>query len=441
MLELFESFIMGTTAEEEAKKKLEIMGNYSFYVEPSIVGFQGYHTSTVVISVFQDPSKKKALEFDVKWSKILNNEPFDMENYTEKHYHFTPSDIDLKIRATITTKDPKYPGACYLYVGPIELDNTLNPELEGMVLNLKGSFKVQIIARNGNALRPNQSVVRIDKPYLTINFDPILEEQSLGNSDVAAYLPVEINFETDIHLKVRIDNYSTTVVTIAHKDDSGRELKLAIQFPTREQRDVFYIFLRLLRSIKTVFLERLLGEYDIVVNAPWSFLHLDLDDEEDDPEGKLSFFEILKTDTIREHLRSILRMKYELSHDNLMLTDSLVVLEADLIECTKQFRSLLADGKAGTKSLAKYEKSRQALGELSLSILDDLKKGDRLGKASPGKKEEDSLSKEELEDKLKATKEMNSKLKKEIESLKLMATQEPKGESPNLMVDYFESEI
>jgi hypothetical protein len=417
MLDLFESLILGPAALDSSEEKLEVVGNFNFYVEPSISGFQGYHTSTVVVTVFEDASKKKPLDFAVKWSKILSNEPYEMENYQEKHYHFTPSDIDLKVRAAISCSDPKYPGVAYLYLGPIELDKSLCPELEGMILNMKGSFKMQILARNGVALRPNTSVIRIDKPYLSINFDPVLEETALGQSDVAAYLPVEINFETDHQMKVRIDYYSTTCVLMSYKDEAERDQKLAIYFDTRDQRDVFYIFLRLLRSIKTNFLERLMNEYDIIINSPWSFLHLDLDEEEDDPEGKLSFLEILKADTIRERLREMLRMKQELSYDNQALTDSLVVMEADLIESSKRFKELLNETRSGKtiRNLAKYEKSRSALGELSLSIIGDLKRAD---KSTRLQKEEQGPTKEELEAQIKKTKDSNVRMRKEMETIK-----------------------
>lgn len=442
MLELFESLILGTSPEDAANKKMEIMGNFSFYVEPSIVGFQGFHTSTVVVTVYEDPSKRKPLQFTVKWSKILNSEPYEMENYQERHYHFTPSDIDLKVRAAITCQDPKFPGVAYLYIGPIQMDTTLCPELEGMVMNTKGSFRVQVLARDNVPLRPNHSVVRIDKPYLTINFDPVLEECALGSSDVAAYLPLEINFESEHHLKVRIDNYSTTVVIIVYKEEGRKDHRLALQFDSREQRDAFYIFLRLLRSIKTSFLDRLFAEYDILINAPWSFLHLDLDFDEDDPEDKLSFYQILRTDNIREHLRDLLRMKIELSHENLTLTDSLVVLEADLSECVKQFRELLAEGRSGkpVRNLNKYEKSRSALGELSMSILDDIKKGDK-SSLSPKKKEEKLPTKEELEEEIKKVKEVNAKIKKEIESLKQGGSAQEPSESSFLKVGASDKEI
>ena len=416
MLDLLSSLLLGTSAQETAKPKLEITGNYNFYVEPSIVGFEAYHSSTLVITVYENLTKKKQLDFVVKWSKILNNEPYDMENYQETHYHLTPSDIDLKIRAAISCKDPQYSGVAYLYLGPIELDKTVSPELEGLVINLKGSFKVQIMSQNNIALRPNESVIRIDKPYLTVNFDPsILGSVTYNKSDTEPFLPIEINFEADQELKIRIDNYSTTVVVFAYKEES-KDGRLVIQFETREQRDVFYIFVRLMRSIKKGFMDRLISEYDILVHAPWSFLNLKLGEEQDDPEGQLSFFEILYFDSTREHLRDLLRMRRELSQESLVLTDSLVVMETDLLECTKQFRELLNESKSGkpVRNLAKYEKSRSVLGELSFSILGGIKKGE----GSPRKREEEVVTKEDLEKELKQYKEANSKLKKGIEALK-----------------------
>ena len=50
MFELFESLLLGGGDRKEDKfDKIDIIGNYSFYVEPCIQGFIGLHSSTVVI--------------------------------------------------------------------------------------------------------------------------------------------------------------------------------------------------------------------------------------------------------------------------------------------------------------------------------------------------------------------------------------------------------
>lgn len=415
MIELFESLLLGENLDEKKANRVELVGNYGFYIEPSIVGFQGVHTSTVVLAVYADPSKKMPLEFSIKWSKILNNEPYEMEKYHEKHYHFTPSDIDLKVRAAITCHDPKYPGVGYLYVGPIEIDRSLLPEIEGLVLNLKGSFKIRALARDKHDLKPNNSLIRIDKPYLIINFDPDLEEMVLNNSELPAFLPIEINFETDHSIKVRVDNYSTTNVVITFKDEQG-ENRLVVQFDSRERRDTFYIFLRLLRSIKTTFLDRLVSEYDTLLSSAWSPMQTEMDEDEDEPEGELGLYEILRHDSIREHLRSMLRVKQELSMENVALTDSLQVMEDDLNSSAKQFSSLIEDVKnKKVRSLARYEKSVSALGEMSFSILGDIKKGAKKGGDQPAKTQ---ISTKEITEEIKKIKETNVLLRKDLENLK-----------------------
>lgn len=415
MFELFETLLLGEAIKEEKNSKLELMGNYGFYVEPSIIGFQGYHTSTVVLTVYEDHSKSNPLEFDVKWSKILKNEPFDMENYIEKHYHITPSDIDLKIRAAISCKDAKYPGVAYLYVGPIDLDKSLLPELEGMMLNQRSSFKVRVVAKGNKTLKYNDSVVRIDKPYLTVTFDPTLEDMALTNSEATAFLPVEINFEADSSIKVRTDNYSTTNVILSYRDDAGVDNRLVIQFDSRDRRDIFYILLRLLRSIKTTFLDKLFSEYDSLIEAPWGLIHHEMGDEEDDPEAEFGFYEVARHDSIREHLRTLLRVKHDLSMENMALSDSLSVMEDDLNHSAKQFRALLDEGRTGKpKNLARYDKSRSALGELSFSILDDIKKGNKKGTREPANPD---ISKNAAEE-LKKLKETNMLLKRELEAMK-----------------------
>lgn len=433
MLELFES-LLGDATGDQTKSKLELVGNYSFYVEPSIIGFQGYHSSTVVLTVFEDHSKKRPLEFSVKWSRIMNNETYEMENYREKHYHLTPSDIDLKVRAVITCESPKFPGAAYLYIGPVEIDRSLIPELEGMTMNAKGSFKTRIVARNNNPLKPNDSVIRIDRPYITINFDPNLEEEGLTEAEIAEFLPIEINFEMDRSFKVRCDTFSPTNVVIVHKNEIGRENRLVAQFETREKRDIFYIFLRLLRSLKSSFLEKLYNDYDLFCHAEWSPLIKELDDDEDDPEGEFSFYEMFLHDALREQLRKLLKGKFDLSLENLALADSLLVIENDLDYCSRQFRSLLEDGKnKSSKNLSKYEKSKSTLGETSFSVLEGVKKGGNKREATQqsNKTEIDSLERE-----LKMQKEENLNIRKEIEALKQQPALEqtpPKNEDHRLV--------
>lgn len=134
MLEFFESLILGKEPKNKHDDLIDIVGNFNFYVQPAIQGFIGLHSSTLVIQVYEDVSKRKPLEFSVKWSKILKNETYDMEGYTEKHYHLTPSDIDLKVRAAVSCNTPGYPGVAYIYYGRIELDPTLVAEIEGMSL-------------------------------------------------------------------------------------------------------------------------------------------------------------------------------------------------------------------------------------------------------------------------------------------------------------------
>lgn len=426
MIELFESLLLGENLDEQKANRVELVGNYGFYIEPSIVGFQGVHTSTVVLAVYADPSKKKPLEFSVKWSKILNNEPYEMEKYHEKHYHFTPSDIDLKIRAAITCHDPKYPGVGYLYVGPIEIDRSLLPEIEGLVLNLKGSFKIRALARDKHNLKPNNSLIRIDKPYLIINFDPDLEDMVLNNSELPAFLPIEINFETDHSIKVRVDNYSTTNVVISFKDEQG-ENRLVVQFDSRERRDTFYICLRLLRSIKTTFLDRLVSEYDTLLTAAWSPVQTEVSDDEDEPVGELGLYEILRHDSIREHLRSMLRVKQELSMENLALTDSLQVMEDDLNSSAKQFSSLIEDVKnKKVRSLVRYKKSVSALGEMSFSILGDIKKGIKKG---GDQHVQPQISTKEMTEEIKKIKEANVLLRKDLENLKQNKATSSQGNS------------
>lgn len=391
------------------------MGNFYFYVEPTFIGAEGYHTSTVILSVYDSSKKDVQLDFTVKWGKVMGEKAYILENYTERHYHFTPSDIDLTIRATISVDDPKYPGVAYLYLGKIEMDRSIVPEIEGMALNMKGSFKARILAQNGLPFHPNDSLLIVDRPYFTIMFDKILEGKYTVNGQ-PSFVPIVFNFETTTSIKVRMDNHSTTTISITYKEEDQSETKLTVQFDTRQARDTFYIFLRLLRSIKGSFLDKMNTNYEKLIDMPWCLINQELSEEEDDPEDDYGYYQVFQNDNLREHLRGMVRVQHDLSMENLSLGDCLGILEEDLDNCTKQFRSLLDEGRKGgrPKNLAKYEKSRSALGELSLSILEDVKKG--------GKKKAENFTSPEmianLEEEIKNYKESSNRIRKEIEEIR-----------------------
>lgn len=415
MFGFFDSYIIGENILQHNKNpKLNVIGNFDYFVEPSFLGCEGYHSSTVILSVYDSKKKKEELEFKVKWAKVIGDKAYILDDYAERHYHFTPSDIDLVIRASITVENPKYSGVAYLYFGKIDLDISIAPEIQGMCLNMKGTFRTKILAQNGKPFSPNDSLLIVDRPYFTIKFDRMLEGKYTVNGE-PSFVPIVFNFETTTGIKVRIDNTSTTVVNIIYKEEDQSDTKLVIQFDTRQARDTFYIFLRLLRSIKGSYLDKLNADYERLINLHWCVLNQELDEEEDDPVDDYGYYEIFRQDNIREHLRMMVRIQHDLSLENLSLGDCLGILEEDLDNCTKQFRSLLEEGKKGRpKNLSKYEKSRSVLGELSLSILEDVKGGKK-------KRSETNYTSPEmietLENEIKAYKESSTKIRQEIEDL------------------------
>ena len=370
MFELFESLLLGGGDRKEDKfDKIDIVGNYNFYVEPCIKGFIGLHSSTIVIQVYEDSTKAKPLAFEVKWSKIFNNETYEMEGYSEKHYNITPSDIDLKIRAAVTCTSAYYPGVAYVYLGPIELDPTFKPELEGMIVNQIGNFKARVLSINTQSLPTNVCQIRVAKPTLTLNFDSSLEEvpELKALSDKGAFLPLEINFEEDSAIKVRTDSHSITDVVLTCKSDAGIETKYGLRFASRVQRDTFYIFLRLFRSIKSSFIEKLLGQYDVLLIANWSVLNLELEEEEDDPMNEPGYYLLLKHEGVRQLLRRQLRISRDMNQENLLRLDNLDSFQHKLDVAVAEFRNLVAQAKGASKTQLKQ------LEESGKSFLEDLK--------------------------------------------------------------------
>jgi hypothetical protein len=418
MIGLLESLILGN--EEEEDKRIDLVGNYKFYVEVKIQGFTAVHTSTILLACYEDESKVKSLDFNVKWSKIHKAETFDLVDYSERHYHITPSDIGLKVRAAITTNDTRFPGAAYLYVGPVELDLAVRPEIEADLLNNGCEFPVRVLAVDNTEMPPNRSRLSVERPFLKIRFDPELEERrELAEFVEAGGLKnLDINFEGDSTVKLRVDNYSTTNIGCAFLDEQGHEHKVKLKFDSRMQRDSFYIFQRLLKSIKMTFVQKLINEFDILLVAEWSVIHIVREEEEDEPENEPGYNQLLGFDLCRELLRTMVRLNRDLNMENCDLIDSVVLLEEEFNMAITQFKELIRATKTGDQQLVrKLEKSSRSLLNETSVILEDIKKG-KIRKNANDVSTLDLNERAHLEKQLDKYKKRNAEIKAQLEAEK-----------------------
>ena len=123
MFQYIEDFLLGSP---QIEMSTEVKGSFKFHFEPSFKGQVPLHTLSIIISCFEDGEKQKPIEFTIKWCKIMDNEVYEIKDYAETYYHVNPSDIDLKIRAVVTSTNEKYSGTAFLTVGPILLDGAIN---------------------------------------------------------------------------------------------------------------------------------------------------------------------------------------------------------------------------------------------------------------------------------------------------------------------------
>lgn len=329
MLEFIGSIFGG---DDEQDKLIDVVGNFQFYVEPCIQGTLGLHTSTIILTVFEDSTKRRPLPFEVQWARILNGEVHLLETYQESYYNVTPSDIDLKIRAVITVPKPEYQGAAYLYVGPIRLDKIIVTEIEALALMPITMFTTNMIQIDGNDLPSNSCKFRVEKPHLNIMFDSKLLDhpKTVNLARQGLFNTVTIDIENDKTLKARIDNKSVTNILFGYTDNNEEEHKVIMKFPSRNHRDIFYIYLRLVRSIKTAFMDKLIRDYDVLLRSPWSVLHLDRDEDEDEDPGDPGFEMYFLYDLVRENLRYHVRINRDVSRENSDLLENLEILDYQL---------------------------------------------------------------------------------------------------------------
>lgn len=428
MLDLFESIITGM--DDKEPESLSVTGTYKFFVEPIVQGALPNSSCTLIISAFEDSSKRRSLDFEIKWFKLMNGDTFEIKNYSELFYHVNPSDIGLKIKASVCSKSSSHPGIAYVYFGPVTLDYALKPEIEGMILSNHGTFKVNVLLDNGKKVPPNESIIIIEKPNFILSFDKDLI-RSKAIEEAKGRLCVDIEVSKD--LKLRSDNQNSSCLYVELMGPENSELCYKLKFESRIHKDIFYIFLKIMKILKQQIIDELKNQYDDIIRMKWCFVQKSVNDDDTD-DLAVTHDEVMYYDCVRELLKSMIRINKELNEENGALLDSIEILEADLEYSVKEFRSLLADmksNKATRANFKKYEdKSKSIIAESSM-ILEEVK--------NKGKKKTLDATKEDrmnaLEKTLEESKKTNQDLIKELEEAKEKKKAETLAGSQELPVE------
>lgn len=410
MFDFLEDLMLGTSKENF---EIDLKGDFNFHVEPSFKGAVPLHTLSIVVTCLDSKQSSKPIDFSVKWSKIMDSDVYGIKDYDYKYYHVNPSDIDLKIRAVITPITEGFTGTAFLTIGPIILDGSLKPELEGLVLNKTASFKCTLVTMNNEKVSPNLSLVRVTKPNLEIIYDQKMISRE-PEANRSKFDQVNLHFEKDKNFKVKVDSQNINNCYFFYTKGEEKLVAL-IKFDNRMQRDVFYIYLKLMRMLKPKILEDMDIEYDSLLEMPWCFLKVGRDVERyDELRG---YQHIYGSDALRELLKVMVRLNKSLQDENVQLLDSVDIIEQDLQLSMKEFGNLLEDGKVkNTKNLRKYERSQMSIMQESSIIIDGLKEKNKRKKRENEEKIIETTR--DLQDNVTSLKKVNEVLKKEIEALK-----------------------
>ena len=417
---MFEEFITGIFGGEKREDTVRMKGEISYYVDTVIKGVPPYHTCSIVLSCFEDSKKAESIDFEVKWYKVIGNEVYMIKDYNEKYYHVNASDVDVVIKAGITSKESHHSGVATFLFGPVALDPILKPEIEGMLYNADSYFSVNLMKNDDIKVLPNICSLKIHKPYFSIEFDQHL---SIREKNPSKWDKVKLNIEKDNDLKMKADSSNINNVIIIYNennsslddifndapdDQEDKKLRtLTFKFDSRMQRDIFYIYFKLMRILRSKILVDIKNEYDSLINVPWLFINKYQNTRSSDSynayENNLSY------DLVREELKSMIRLNKELNEENITMIDTVDILEADLDLAAHEFRRLIEDSKGGNrKNLKNYEKSGISILQESSMVVDDLR--------NKTKKNKKDIEKSIIED-IRYTKEDIESIKKENDML------------------------
>lgn len=407
VLQYLEGFFFG---DQRADPAIDIYGAAKFHVQLSFKGKVPLNSLSIIVSCYEKEDLQKPIEFSIKWCKIIDQDVYEIKDYPFPYYHVNPSDIDLNIRAVVTSKSVTCPGSLIVTIGPIVIDGSMKPELEGLIMNKEASFKCTVMSLNKEKVSPNLTVIKIAKPFLEIFFDQKMVARE-PESNRSKFQNVKSNFEMDHSVKVKIDSQNINNAYVEFDRDEER-FQFLVKFDNRTQRDIFCIFFKLMRMLRSKILENRDTEYDEMLTMPWCFLNIQT--ERYSEEAVSGYEAIYGQDAIREALKSMVRLNKYLQEENQQLVDSLDIIEQDLKFSQQEFAGLLEDGKAkNTKNIRKYEKSHTSIIQESSMVLEGVKEKNKKKR----KANDDSIveATRAIEDELASVKKINEVLKREIE--------------------------
>jgi hypothetical protein len=139
-------------------------------------------------------------------------------------------------------------------------------------------------------------------PYLYLTYDPGMVGRE---TDKSRFEPLMLDFETDPDVKIRIDPTNINNILINYKNSMKVETKLKIKFDSRMQRDIFYIYHKLMRIIKKTVIDEILVEYVKLFKYDWSFLKHKIAENRN---SMVDFEVIYNFGLVREHLKAMIRL-------------------------------------------------------------------------------------------------------------------------------------
>ena len=243
-------------------KKIKKPKSKNFHVEITTNGFLPYNTSTIKIICWENVSKKKKIKkINYKWYKKIENRNYKLEN-DSNFYYFSYKDVGYKI--ILICEDSENPHQMEISeFGPILLDPQTKIDLEGMIINEKGIFEVELPFLE-NKFKICDEKRKIDLKNLKVS-DIILDPYNLN------FFINEKKFFVKLK-KFEIDSYynSPLIIKIIFKEkenfleklnfteNENGDFVIYIKFFTRVFKENFCVLYKLFLEVRlTPFLKEL----------------------------------------------------------------------------------------------------------------------------------------------------------------------------------------
>lgn len=327
-----------------SSKFLKIQGKYNYYLHTAIKGEAPCQSSTLIIGLFSNETKKVPLNFSCKYYRIKNKSISQLSGLNSNIYNLSASDIGctIKVEVSLAEKNEFFYGMSEIFYGPIQFDLKLKHTLENILAIGGSKFPITIISPLNKISNFNNdcSFLLTNDHIRIIAASNISEEKSVKFKYFLGYphLMINNNEATQIQMIFKGNEEMENLKDFFNIGKDVKNFEVIFQTSSRHCRDL------IISSIRCFCVKNYL------INSK-SIAHIDNLFENDEKENKegidVKFDLITEVENLKKEISHLSENTQEILNEKTALSKEVKAIEDELEKTIQTYTNLINEMKNG----------------------------------------------------------------------------------------------